>query len=281
MDDRPPTTNVSIHYASPVLAGKDADGRPLAGHEHAYYLPADENGTGSINRVTVYAAGGFGAEEIAALAALRELHLASACLWSSPRDASCVHGPPLDYGPAARDRGASIGVRLIGLGQPGDFRAPPDGGLPAPDGHPSGVPLLGPACVWVSATPFLASRYPKRSGTRRDPPEAYATPQTFAEHVLRQELDRLRERLRRHGLDLPAIVCIDTLDACGVPARLRPNQYHRDRQKPGDDGGRRPCGAFRLTFAAPLHGPLSLGHSCHFGLGLFVAASDCRSRAAK
>ena len=52
----------------------------------------------------------------------------------------------------------------------------------------------------------------------------------------------------------------------------RPIQFRRFRQKPNDDGGRRPAGAFRLTFEGPITGPVVLGYSCHFGLGLFVPA---------
>lgn len=36
------------------------------------------------------------------------------------------------------------------------------------------------------------------------------------------------------------------------------------------DGRWRLAEAFRLTFRHPVRGPLALGHSCHFGLGLFV-----------
>jgi CRISPR-associated protein Csb2 len=44
----------------------------------------------------------------------------------------------------------------------------------------------------------------------------------------------------------------------------------RDNNKPGDDGGRRPSGAFRIAFAAAVRGPICLGHSSHFGMGLFL-----------
>lgn len=37
------------------------------------------------------------------------------------------------------------------------------------------------------------------------------------------------------------------------------------------DGGRRLAGAFRLTFRYPVHDPIVLGWSSHFGLGQFVA----------
>src|SRR5205814_1869521 len=52
------------------------------------------------------------------------------------------------------DEAADVYVQLVGLGHPRDFRAP----------------LLEQATVWVSATPFLVSRHPKRNGSKRDRP---------------------------------------------------------------------------------------------------------------
>ena len=65
------------------------------------------------------------------------------------------------------------------------------------------------------------------------------------------------------------MVAIEDLEVIGARG-LRPGQFKRFRGKRGDDGGRRPAGEFRVTFAAPVRGPICLGHSCHFGLGLFV-----------
>ena len=108
------------------------------------------------------------------------------------------------------------------------------------------------------------TRYPKLRGTKRDRPEDYATPRAFARHVLRQEIARRSE--------LPSVVSIEDEELIG-PGRLRSIQFKRFRSKPGDDGGRRPAGGFKITFAEPVSGPLCLGYSCHFGLGLFVPAS--------
>ena len=127
--------------------------------------------------------------------------------------------------------------------------------------HDFRTPLVDQAAVWTAATPFLATRYPKRRGSKRDRPEDYATPRDFARHVLREEL--------RRRPDLPEAAAIDDLEWLG-PHRLRPIQFQRFRSKSGDDGGRRLAGGFRITFATPIRGPLCLGHSCHFGLGLFV-----------
>jgi CRISPR-associated protein Csb2 len=212
----------------PAVVGKDAEGRPLReGHSHAFVLPADEDGDGRIDHVTIVAGRGFSPDEVAALDRLRELH-------DSPLT---THHLPLRF-------------LLVGLGNKADFTT---------------SPVLASSAGWVSATPFIVTRYPKLRGTKRDRPEAYATPHAFARHVLHQELQRRPE--------LPGIVSIEHLDYIG-PRRLRTIQFKRFRNKPGDDGGRRPAAGFRITFAAPIRGPLALGHSCHFGLGLFLPASS-------
>ena len=204
-------------FVSATFSGKDADGQPLTGHGHAYYLPSDEDGDGWIDHLTVYAAHGFAADEVAALDRLRRLPFGE---------------------------GEALQLLLVGLGSARDLRAP----------------LLAESTIWVSATPFVVTRYPKRRGAKRDRLEDYATPQAFARHVLRQELERRAE--------LPPVLAIEELLWIGAH-RLRPIQFKRFRNKRGDDGGRRPAGGFRITFAAGVRGPLCLGHSCHFGLGLF------------
>ena len=143
--------------------------------------------------------------------------------------------------------GGPLWLLLVGLGKESDFRAP----------------LLTESADWISATPFVTTRYPKLRGTKRDHPEDYASPRAFARLVLRQEFER------RPGL--PAIVSIDDQELIGAH-RLRPIQFKRFRDKPNDDGGRRPAGGFRIKFAVPIRGPLCVGHSCHFGLGLFLPA---------
>ena len=140
---------------------------------------------------------------------------------------------------------AELRLQLVGLGDRQDFR----------------VRLLEAATVWLSATPFVATRYPKLRGTKRDRPEDYASPRDFLRHILQEELQRRP--------DLPPVAALHDEEYLGKQ-RLRSIQFQRFRNKRGDDGGRRPAGAFRITFAAPVRGPLCLGHSCHFGLGLFV-----------
>lgn len=144
-----------------------------------------------------------------------------------------------------KDESSELRVQLVGLVNRQDFRAR----------------LLEEATDWISATPFVVTRYPKLRGAKRDRPEDYASPRDFVRHVLEQELSRRS--------DLPPLASIEYEESIG-PQRLRSIQFKRFRQKPGDDGGRRPASGFRLQFTAPIRGPLCLGHSCHFGLGLFV-----------
>jgi CRISPR-associated protein Csb2 len=130
--------------------------------------------------------------------------------------------------------------------------------------------LQGPSRVWVSATPFIATRHAKESGKKRDLPSLLGIQNqpAFAQQVLGEEIEHLRQRRP----EIPAPVSIQPLNEhhqCGAH-RLRPIQFKRFRQKRNDDGGRRAAGAFRIEFPEPVLGPLSLGHSSHFGMGLFV-----------
>jgi CRISPR-associated protein Csb2 len=222
---------------SAVFSGKDAASGPLQGHDHAYYLPTDEDGDGRIDHLTVVASGGFGSHELKALDCLRELK-------SRERE---VSGHPLR-------------VLLLGLGRLDDYQPWP----------------LRVSQIWVSATPFVAPRYLKKRGTKRDPERLWDCPPAFLTVVLEEELRRLTER--RPDLAALGSIKVEPLaDESGVfrigSRRLRPLEFKRFRQKHGDDGGRRPAGAFTVTFPQPVHGPICLGHSSHFGLGLFVPAS--------
>ncbi len=154
------------------------------------------------------------------------------------------------------DGGEPLPLLLIGLGSERDFRAL----------------LLEESTVWLSATPFVATRYPKLRGQKRDRPEDYTSPCTFARHIIQEELQRRQQ--------LPEVLLIEDQEVIGMHG-LRPGQFQRCRRKAGDDGDRRPAGAFRITFSAPVHGPLCLGHASHFGLGLFLPSSAGVPRAAR
>ena len=154
-----------------------------------------------------------------------------------------------------REEGDPVNLVLLALGQREAIAAPK---------------LLGPSRVWASATPFLATRHPKSRGRKKDPQELLSpdSHRAFAKHVLLEEIARLCERRP----EIPEPLSVEPLNdqhRCGSHL-LRPIQFKRFRRKRGDDGGRRAAGAFRIVFPESVQGPICLGHSCHFGLGLFV-----------
>ena len=57
-----------------VFSGKNEFGQPLVGHQHAYYLPTDEDRDGRLDHLTVVATAGFSPEERRALDRLQQLN---------------------------------------------------------------------------------------------------------------------------------------------------------------------------------------------------------------
>lgn len=229
------TTADGVKGKSAIFSGKDAEGRPLLRHEHAYYLPTDEDDDGRLDHLTIIASDGFRPEEVKALDRLRELK-------SAERE----------------ETGHPLRVVLLGLGSVGEYRPFP----------------VCPSMGWISVTPFVVTRHLKKRGTKRDPVELWNDPIKFITAVLREELGRWLARrpdLARIGLaEIKISPCVDEQGTFRLGARnLRPIEFHRFRKKRGDDGGRRPAGAFRLDFPHPVFGPVCLGHSAHFGMGLF------------
>jgi CRISPR-associated protein Csb2 len=226
------TQQNGVRGRSSVLSGRDEQGKRLSGHRHAYYLPSDEDGDGRIDHLTVYAAAGFGADERRAFDALTRLSLG--------RDTDERH---------------PVRVLLLGMGAAGEYRPGP----------------LRPSMEWVSATPYIATRYAKTRGRERidlRSPEARAA---FLEDDIRAQLAAVRPDL---AAEEAARVTVEPLwddnHVFSIAGRWRPIQFKRYRRKRGDDGGRRLAGAFRLTFDRPVSGPIALGWSSHFGMGLFV-----------
>ncbi len=140
---------------------------------------------------------------------------------------------------------------LLGLGPLSDFRE---------------VALLRETPTWQSATPFVLGRHPKftragvpklsESGRQVDGPED----QVRREWDLRRATDPA----------LPALEEVEPVPTCIVGGRavawyaFRRWRAGRADALPGTGFG------FRLRFAAPVQGPISLGYGAHFGLGLFV-----------
>jgi len=124
--------------------------------------------------------------------------------------------------------------------------------------------------VWISTTPYLSTRFPKKNGTKKDPAEFFAP----GGDVLLLKADLLQQIC---NAGLPEPKAIDPLlDSNGVfrsPVSqgrlgLRPIQYLTQRRKEPRNV-RRPAGFFRIVWDQPVNGPVQLGHNSHFGLGMF------------
>lgn len=224
---------------SAVFSGKDEEGQVSKGHGHAYFLPTDEDRDGRLDHLTVVSDEGFGTGELRALDRLLKIKTAE-------REAS----------------GHILRVVLLGLGRLDDYRAGP----------------VGRATVWESATPFIVTRHLKKRGQKRDDPGLWNDREGFIATVLREELARLIQRRRDLAGILATSVGIEPMHEggafrCGARG-WRPIEFRRFRQKRSDDGGRRMAGTFRLVFPGAVRGPIALGHSAHYGMGLFHPTTD-------
>jgi len=231
------TERDGVRGRSPVLSGKDEHGDPLTGHVHAYYLPTDEDGDGRIDHLTIVARTGFDAQEMRAVERLREIR---------PRGRDNTSHP--------------LRVLMCGFGTLDKY-------------HPL---LLQPSCEWVSATPYIATRHAKTRGRER---LDLASPQESAAFLKADLLAQIRGACAHLNEDAIAQIEInpvwDSHSVFRLPSSnnrrdFRPIQFKRFRSKSGDDGGRRLAGAFRLIFPSKIGGPIVLGWSSHFGMGLFV-----------
>lgn len=135
-----------------------------------------------------------------------------------------------------------LAVTLIGIGERTSFRRVGD----------AEISSLASSTKWVSHTPFLPCRFLKPHG--------------------KDSLDgQVRAELSRRGLPSlasPAVIADPTGDsAASRDARQFRHVILARRGKPGA-----PPGVFHLTLTLerPVDGPLCLGWSSHFGLGLFV-----------
>lgn len=224
------TERNGVRGQSETLSGKNAAGERLRGHHHAYYLPSDEDADGRIDHLTIVARDGFDIEEMRAMGCLREIRPWGGDIASHP-----------------------LRVLMLGYGRLDEYQ-------PA---------LVRPSSMWVSATPYLATRYAKTRGRNQID---LRDPQAKAGFLVAD----LRGQVKTVCAELDVIQIEPLLDsgAFKVAGRWRPIQFKRYRSKPSDDGGQRLAGAFQIQFAQPVCGPIALGHSAHFGLGVFMPTND-------
>lgn len=110
---------------------------------------------------------------------------------------------------------------------------------------------------WVSATPYIPNRHPKIRGTGSN------------KRLVDGPEEQIAKELQNRGL--PDAVNIEVFGSREKIARFLPAEFKRWR-KAGLPG----FGAYSVAieFGEDVPGPLSLGHSAHYGLGLFVPATE-------
>ena len=197
----------------------------------------------------------------------RHAHLVPLCLDQSGRHSADGHDPrridhvlvhcPMGFDDRALAalrqvqrtwaKDLTLFVTLVGLGEAGDFVATTE--------------LVTASARWESSTPFVPPRYLKASG--------------------KNDLEgQVRAELESRGLPEPSAVEVMLSDgqfvaATGVPP-VSPRYRHFRKER--DDAARRPAQRaayhLRVTFAAPVRGPLALGYAAHFGLGLFAPVTS-------
>lgn len=224
---------------SPIIYGKDETGNPAKSHDHAFYLPTDEDRDGRIDHITIYAAGRFSRDDVSALDRLRSLSLGE-------------NGKVKASGEGTGRRAPTHRLLLIGLDR----------------SKLDGASTFGPANVWVSATPYIAFRHLKTRGKKRDDEifHQHGAMPEFIKHVFREDWSQRNDFA---DMPIPEVEFIaDPLAALGW--RYRGLQFRRARNRPRDDGYTRQFAALQLKFPQPVSGPICLGYASHFGMGLFV-----------
>ncbi len=238
---------------SSVLSGKDEKGNMLKGHNHAFYLPTDEDGDGKLDHMTIYAPMGLDEEHQEALGGLTYLR---------------------------RKRSYDLDTLLLGMAE-------------TREAWVGEVDLFGKFKCWKSITPYMLTRHPKKKSSgewRTEPfPEGLGVeiPDELGHfptmhHLLLEygvtpgmdevqkdgPLSQLLLSLERRGYPKPEVVepIPEYRSDKGVSHRWLEFKRHRKYGLKPAVGT--PYG-FKITFGEAVEGPVTLGYGSHFGLGLF------------
>ena len=227
------------------ILGKDRDGNPLReGHQHAFFLPEDEDGDGLIDHLVFYSRFPVSDDVARALSFVRYLHTQDYRREQEQRrkDGQERHGGAGRWELILEAAGSEGMVTEMSS-------------------------LLRPSTVWVSRTPYFHPWHRKRNG-RFGPEEQIrheAALRGMPEMARVEMLDRLDSNSFRS----------DTGRA--VKARPLYRSGFRIMRSSGSTSGNTPdkYGSYvKITFAQPVSGPVVFGYGCHYGLGLFASIGD-------
>ena len=214
---------VSLSDGAPVFTGCDSEGKPLQGHGHAHILCECCPGEQEQGEIT---------------------HVTVyAHMGFGPREQAALHGLNRVWGPD----GPGVELALQGLGRPEDFA-----------GKSS---LLAKSRSWVSRTPFLPTRHPKRTRAGVAKRDGTGLQMGSPEH----DLLRLLEQA-----GLPRPVMVEKVAGTMLGGREMRWESFQCRRREG--GGRRAgeSSGFRILFPEAVQGPVAVGYASHFGMGGFV-----------
>lgn len=240
---------------SSILSGKDDDGNPLLSNMHTFYLPSDEDRDGKLDHITMYAPGGYDEDHQHAIARMGRL-----------------------YGYNLKN---DVNLLLLGMYDSDLW----------PETHNSN--LLSSSRMWRSFTPYMLTRHRKVTRTGQwklkeipenieiripESPIPYATKEyLMLEYGVLPDLSGMQ-------IDGPVSQLLFSIDKMGLPqpSSIEPipayeengaikqwltfKRYRANKHSPPSGN---PYG-FRITFPEEVKGPVTLGHGCHYGLGIFI-----------
>lgn len=199
----------------PEITGRDDTGAPRKDHDHAHIIPIDLDRDGHIDHVVVFARMGLGARAQRAVQDLRRTYM---------------KGGVGELQVAVAGRGALADLRSLGSNLSETVER-----------------FLGGSTTWVSTTPFVPPRHPKKAGRS-------------------SLVGQVEAELGSRGFPRASIEILDGRTDEALAMRHFVRRRRRGPQPPVDAGF-----AVRLRFDQPVEGPICLGYGCHYGLGRFSA----------
>ncbi len=275
---------------SEAITGKTVDGAPLEGHEHAHYLPTDEDGDGRLDHLTIYCPGGFDDADVEAIRNLHTVYRRG----NRPDVRLVLVGNAESSVDGWQGRNASLPGAVVTGPNAYELSKPP---AIATGSNPGEVmveiispalgsgycPIIGTifasAKRWRSVTPFSLPRFPNRGGGKpprpRDLREAQLTQELiargFPEPISIKRIEGYRCRNRRgqrpETRNQWSEVGDRQLESTGQEKLIPWHEFKTQRLKGTHGKG---LAGFEIEFAEAVAGPIALGFGCHFGLGLFM-----------
>jgi CRISPR-associated protein Csb2 len=215
-----------------LLSGKCPDKKKLSGHEHTYFGVYLDPETKKSTRLLAWRTPPFTSAEEEAIRKAASIPF------------SLGHRENSKDGQTATKR-APWKVHCVPL----------DSAVLPPPGFDSNKSFL----EWESLTPYVP---PRHAFDSRGKPKRGEDP-----------VQQLRQELNRLGFQVQEIVSLDRHSQPIPDDEAQEGDWikvHKPKAHSGSTNQSKRGYRFRLTFPKPVSGPIALGHSCHFGLGLFI-----------